>query len=158
VITEVNGIAMKVHSEIVNTIGLMKPGTSVALTIYRDGKKRSQTVTVGQHPEDGAQGKPDQSPKSQGDKNAVFGMTVSNLSEAQSNEYGLESRAGALVVNIEADGPADRAGLRAGDLILKVDNKKVANAAEFYRLIKGKSKSLIWIERAGQFYFVQLKS
>ncbi len=159
VITEVNGTVMKVHSEIVNTIGLMKPGTSVALTIYRDGKRRAQTVTVGQHPEDGAQGKPDQQgPKGQSDKNAVFGMTVSNLTEAQSNEYGLESRAGALIVNIEPDGPADRAGLRAGDLILKVDNKKVANAAEFYRLIKGKPKSLIWIERAGQFYFVQLKS
>lgn len=158
VITEVNGVNMKVHSEIVNTIGLMKPGTKVQLTIYRDGKKRAESVTIGQHPEDIAQGKADQGPKGSSDKNQVFGMTVSNFSEELGNQYNLESKSGALITNVEPDGAADRAGLRAGDLILKVDNKKVQNAGDFYRMIKGKPKSLIWIERAGQFYFVQLKA
>mgnify|MGYP001618049402 CR=1 FL=1 len=31
---------MKVHSEVVNSVGLMKPGSAVELTYYRDGKKQ----------------------------------------------------------------------------------------------------------------------
>ena len=60
--------------------------------------------------------------------------------------------------SVEPDSTGDRAGLRAGDLILKIDGKKVGNVEEFKKLVKGKSKLLVWIERAGEFFFVQLRS
>ena len=55
------------------------------------------------------------------------------------------------------DGPADRAGLKEGDAILKVDGKTVASAGDFERLVKGKSRVLVYIERAGEYYFQRLR-
>lgn len=156
VISEVNGQAMKVHSEIVNTIGLMKPGTSISLTLYRDGKKRSVNVTVGEHPEDRESGK---SPaKAQAEtKELPFGVIAANLSKELAERYGLESKAGAVITSVTPDGPADRAGLREGDAILKVDGKPVGNSDDFQRLVKGKTRVLVYIERAGEYHFQRLR-
>jgi len=39
------------------------------------------------------------------------------------------------------DGPARDAGLRPGDVILEVDNKRVSDAQEFFRLLEHSSPS-----------------
>jgi serine protease Do len=44
VVSAVNGTDMKTSSEIVNTIGLMKPGSTVELAVWRDGKRRNVKV------------------------------------------------------------------------------------------------------------------
>ena len=156
VITEVNGTPMKIHSEIVNTIGLMKPGTKVDLSVYREGKKRVLSVNVGQHPEDTNQGK-NLSQKDQPGKKLVLGMALTNWTEDLAAQYSLESRYGVIITHVEPASPADRAGLRPGDLILKVDNRKVNQVSDFNKLTERREKTLVWIERAGQFYFVSLK-
>ena len=157
VVTEVYGTAMKVHSEIVNTIGLLKPGSKIALTLYRDGSKKSVNVTVGEHPDDESADDTKAS-KSQGtEKPMPFGMSLSAWSKQAAARYNLESKAGAIITSVEPNDTADRAGLRPGDLILKVDNRKITSPEDFQKAVKGKAKILVWIERGGEFYFVQLK-
>lgn len=156
VVSEVNGTPMKMHSEIVNTIGLLKPGTKVALTLYRDGSKKSVTVAVGEHPDDEAEdGKPGKAQAA--DKAMPFGMSLSGWSKQAAARYNLESTFGAIVTSVEPNDAADRAGIRSGDLILKVDNRKITSPEDFQKAAKGKSKVLVWIERSGEFYFVQLR-
>jgi len=155
VITEVNGTAMKESSAIVNTIGLMKPGTAVALKTFRDGKGRSVNVTIGQHPDDESEPAPKVS--SAKDKDLPYGMLLVNLTKPLKAKHSLESDAGALVTEVESGSIAERSGMKSGDLILKVDGKKVDGVAAFKGLVKGKSRALVWIERAGEFYFVQIK-
>jgi serine protease Do len=158
VITDVNGQRMKEHSAIVNTIGLMKPGTKVELKYYRDGKQKVANVTIDQHPDD-AKGAVAVKGGGSGDVEADgFGMAVAPLSSGLRAQYRLESKSGVVVTDIQGDSPADRSGLRPGDCILKVDGKKVETADDFKRLTKGKSRVLVWIERAGEFYFVTLRA
>ncbi len=161
VITEVNGTAMKVHSEIVNAIGLMKPGTEVTLALYRDGKKKAVQVTIAEHPEDeGEDGQGgSKAPKSDDaiDRDVPFGMAFKTWSKALQSRYGFESKSGVVVTNVEADGPADRAGLKPGDVILKLDGKKLDSVDQLKKLAKGKTRLLVWIERAGEYYFVTLR-
>jgi serine protease Do len=160
VISEVNGTLMKQHSEIVNAIGLMKPGTTVGLTLYRDGKKKLVKVTIAEHPED-----EDEDGKAPGkvpledpmDKDLPFGMALKGWSKQLQSRFGFESKTGVVVTNVEPDGPADRAGLKPGDVILKVDGKKIDGLGQLKKLAKGKSRLLVWIERAGEYYFVTLR-
>lgn len=157
VITEVNGQVMKEHSAIVNAIGLMKPGSKVQLKYYRDGKSKVTSVTIDKHPDD--ERIDDQRGSGRGDsKDMPFGMGVTNLTNNLRSQYRLESKVGAVVTDVQTDSAADRAGLRPGDCILKVDGKKIENADQFKKAIKGKNRLLVWIERSGEFYFVTLRN
>jgi serine protease Do len=155
VVTSVNGSDMKGSSEIVNTIGLMKPGTSVDLAVWREGKKRNVKLTIGQHPDDESGGA--KTAQVEKDKELQFGMTIASWSKDLQSRYNFESKAGAVVTQVERDGAAERSGLRPGDIILKADGKKVDNAETFKKLTRGKTKVLVWIERATEYYFVQLR-
>lgn len=158
VIAEVNGTPMKVHSEIVNAIGLMKPGSNVDLTLYREGKKTTMRVAIGEHPEDrGSQVASTSGKNEVPGKELPFGVVVANWTKSLAERFGIESKAGIIVTDVTSDGPADRAGLKAGDLILKVDGKKVGSTDDFQKASKGKSRILVYIERAGEFYFQHLR-
>ncbi|MBX3002618.1 MAG: trypsin-like peptidase domain-containing protein [Anaerolineales bacterium] len=56
--------------------------------------------------------------------------STSNLSLAAARELGLEDTNGALVANVVAGGPSDKAGLRQGDMIVAIDGRHVKNFDE----------------------------
>jgi S1-C subfamily serine protease len=61
---------------------------------------------------------------------------------------------GALVDNVLADGPADRAGLTPGDIIVKIDGKRVATPSGVARVIlqkkPGDTVKIEWVDRSGR--------
>lgn len=155
VVSAVNGTDMKSSSEIVNTIGLMKPGSTVEMAVWRDGKRKNVKVNIGQHPDDETAG--GKTAAAQPDKELPFGMSIVNWNKDLAEKFGFESKQGAVVTQVEPDGAAERSGIKAGDVILKVDGKKIDGVEAFKKLSKGKAKILVWIERATEFYFVQLR-
>jgi serine protease Do len=50
-----------------------------------------------------------------------LGVVIQNISEDLQNYFTLDSRNGALVSNLQIDGPADVGGIKAGDVILSID-------------------------------------
>lgn len=157
VISEVNNVVMKSNSEVVNAIGLMKPGTTVAMALYRDGKKRSVNVTVGEHPEDQeAKNTQQQKPQIAG-KDSPYGLGLAAWSKSLAGRYNIESKGGVIVTGVAPDSPADRGGLNEGDAILKVDGKAISSVDEFQKLAKGKGRILVYIERKGEYYFQRLR-
>jgi serine protease Do len=157
VITAVNGKEMALSSEIVNTIGLARPGTTLTLTVYRDGKARQLKTTIDQHPEDAQNGQR-QAAAAKVDKDAPFGLRVTANTPNLRKTYRLESKTGAVISDVGDDSPADRAGLRPGDVILKVDGRPIGSVADFNKLVRGKSRVMVWLEREGEFHFQVLKN
>ena len=63
-----------------------------------------------------------------------FGLTLSNLTPAVARRLQLPSgKSGALISDIDPDGPAAQSGVRPGDVILQVNRKPVSNAADAAR-------------------------
>ena len=63
-------------------------------------------------------------------------MTLSNATDELARRFNLgDDRPGALVTHVKHGSPADKAGLRPGDLITKIDDKAVKAASEATELL-----------------------
>jgi serine protease Do len=62
---------------------------------------------------------------------AYVGMDLGVLADDQANAAGVAKKAGVLVVGLEAGGPADKSGIRKGDIILTVENYPVMNPQDY---------------------------
>jgi serine protease Do len=81
-----------------------------------------------------------------------IGVQIAPVTKEVAESIGLGKPAGALVQNAEAGGPADKAGLEAGDIILKVDGKAVEKSVDLPRIIgntKPGSKITLQVWRRG---------
>ncbi len=54
-----------------------------------------------------------------------LGISFQDLTPSLANSFGLKSPIGALVSNIMPDSPAEKAGFKSGDIILKFNNKNI---------------------------------
>ncbi len=144
VITKLNGEPVDKTANFRNRIALTRPGTSVQLTVLRDGKERTIKVKIGAMETDD-QGQPIESGKV-----AKLGLSLQDLTPELAERFGYEGANGVLISAVETDSLAARAGLRSGDLIEEVDRKPVTNLAQVQELIKeSRKKSLLLLVRQG---------
>jgi len=77
-----------------------------------------------------------------------MGISISDVTPNLSDVY--THKNGALVLDIESSSPADKAGLKRGDLIYKIDDHQIEDATDLKRVIgsyKPKQKVKIYYER-----------
>lgn len=107
----------------------LQPGTSVNLVLIRKGESRTLTVTVGEmKPEQLAEGDDD------GVQKGRMGLAVRPLDRDEQRQAGVS---GGLLVEKVA-GPAARAGIQAGDVVLSINGMPV-NSAEQLSSLAAKS-------------------
>lgn len=66
---------------------------------------------------------------------ARMGVTIQDVTEELAKGFGLSKPGGALVNAVENDGPADKGGIRAGDIILKFNGQAVSSSSDLPRLV-----------------------
>ncbi len=67
-----------------------------------------------------------------------LGVSIQNLNEDLRDYFGLKEEKGVIVVKVFSDSPAEKAGLKEGDLILEVDGEKIEKSSELVRLVSEK--------------------
>ena len=81
-----------------------------------------------------------------------IGVVIQEVSKELAESFGLPRPAGALVNAVEKGGPAEKAGVETGDIILKFDGKAVPNSSELPRIVgntKPGNKASIELWRKG---------
>ena len=68
-------------------------------------------------------------------RHARLGVTVQEVNQALADSFKLERPEGALVSGIEPDGPAAKAGLKSGDVILSFNGQPIVGSADLPALI-----------------------
>ena len=83
-----------------------------------------------------------------------IGVTIAPVTKEVAESIGLGKPAGALVRGAESGGPADKAGIEAGDIITKVDGKVIDKSGDLPRLVgatKPGSKTVLQVFRRGAY-------
>ena len=61
---------------------------------------------------------------------AKLGVTVQEVNQGFADSFGLPTPEGALVSNVERGSPADKAGLKSGDVIRKINGQKIIGSGD----------------------------
>jgi serine protease Do len=64
-----------------------------------------------------------------------IGVVIQEVTKEFADSFGLAKAQGALVASVEKGSPADKAGIEAGDVILKFDGKTVNQSGELQRFV-----------------------
>ena len=89
-----------------------------------------------------------------------IGIMIQEVTKELAESFGLSGNNGALVVSVEKGGPADQAGVKARDIILKFDEKEVVMSADLPRIVgntKHGSKVSMHIWRDGSFKTIKIE-
>jgi serine protease Do len=160
VITSFNGVAVELSAELPPLVGAARVGSDIPVDVIRNGRRMSLKVPLGELPpaEQLALSGAESNAMPKNSKDDRLGLVVSDLNEQQRQEAEVEQD-GVLVTQV-AEGPALKAGITPGDIILLVDNQRVASASELAKLVDGLpgGKSVpVLVQRRGGPLFLALK-
>ncbi|MBP1859827.1 Do family serine endopeptidase [Rhizobium herbae] len=158
VITAVDGDTIKGPRELARKIGAMRPGTSVDVALWRDGKAESVKLEVGTLPaetKDASAGADQQQQEEEQPSSekalADLGVTVTPSDDGN----------GVMISSVDADSDASDRGLKEGQKIVSVNNQQVKSADDILKVIEaakkdGRTKALFQIEADNASRFVAL--
>jgi len=66
---------------------------------------------------------------------AKLGVTVQEVNQSFADSFNLATPEGALVSNVEKGGPADKAGLKAGDVIRMLNGQKIVSSGDLPAIV-----------------------
>ncbi len=150
IIVKVDGKAVEKSVDLPRIIGAAKPGSRTTLQLFRRGATKDVNVVVAEFEADRPVRRAQTEPGSSAPPaKTALGLSVSDLSEAQRRD--LKIRNGVRVDAVE--GPAAKAGLREGDVILALQNTEVADVKQFMSLAARveKERAVSVMVRRGEF-------
>lgn len=151
VILKYDGKTVASSAELPRLVAATQPGSTVKVEVWHKGKTRDLSVTVGEMSADSVATRGGAT----GSSNRL-GLTLSNLNAEQRRQLGVKY--GVLVQNVQ--GPAARAGITGGDVILAVKNTPVSNVAQFENLLSGYHSgqtAALLVKRGDNSLYVPLK-
>jgi len=139
IITAINGKPVKDSAALRNTIGLLRIGDRVDISLLRDGKPRRITAMINERDAEAEA-------KSSG---LHPGLEGAELADAQGG--------GVLIRSVAEGSPAAQRGLRANDVILAVGRTRVANLADFQRATAGAAAFVVQIRRGNAMLVIPIR-
>ncbi|MBW1896236.1 MAG: DegQ family serine endoprotease [Deltaproteobacteria bacterium] len=131
VIIGVDGDKIEDSRDLSQRIARVSVGKTTTLKVIRNGKERTFKIKIAKRTEEKetrASGKPVEK--------AELGMTVSTLTGELARRFDISEDQGVVVVGVEQDGPADKADIELGDLILEIDHKPIKYMEDYQSQIK----------------------
>ncbi|MCZ7560190.1 MAG: Do family serine endopeptidase [Burkholderiaceae bacterium] len=142
VVLALDGERIERSGDLAAIVGRSKPGDRVTLDVVRQGKRESLTAVLAELPTS-TEIVPPQSPDR---SERRLGVAVRPLA-AQERQA---TRLNAGLVVEDVSGPAQRAGIEPGDVILSVNGKPVATVEQLRGLVNGDARQLALLVQRGE--------
>lgn len=130
IIISVDGQTVASGRELANIVANTPVGQKTKVRLIRDGKKKTIVVKVAKQADDKVQ------MASNDSSHDELGLEVTELTTERARQFGLdEDDSGVLVIEVERNSKADKAGVSIGDIIKGINRKKVKNVEDYQRLM-----------------------
>ena len=151
VILEIDGKKVKDDRELGLIVAKLRVGSKVNVKIFRNGKEITLPIVIAERKD----------PKEQSSQAAEqFGMKVQEVTPQIAKVLGLQEKTGVIITDVKAGGPAEDAGLKPRDIILKVNDIEISGLKEYQDALTSGEKGdalLMLIRRGKDNFFVTLK-
>ena len=158
VIRSINGKIIEDANDLRNTVAALRPSENADFEILRDGKTLKLKVNIALRDENSLAGV---MPDSKSDKKSSvneWGIQASELTKEQKKAAGLaESSGGVFVTSVTEKSPAEKAGIRKGDIILVANHKSIASLKDFNSAFGDAKAILLLIRRSGSQSYIVLE-
>lgn len=157
VVTTFNSQVIRDARDLATQVAGVKAGDSAKLGIWRDGKEKTLSVTVGAQPADQT------ALNETADEEGKVGLALAPLTPELRNRLGLETGAkGVVVAEVASDSKAEDSGVQPGDIIVDVAGRKVSSPAQAVEAIKTaqhehKEAVTLLVMRNGTTYYLALQ-
>jgi serine protease Do len=150
VVLEVNGETVERSGMLSSLIGLSTPGEKVRLKVWRDKAARDIEVKLGSADTKTAMAEEEGA----GAQGGSLGLALRPLTRNERQQAQVEG--GLLIEGVS--GPAARAGVSSGDVLLAINGQPVQTADQVREVMKGKPKNVaLLVQRDGETIFVPMK-
>jgi len=134
VVLEWNGEAIEDPNELPRLVAASRPGSLAHMAIWREGKRQTLELRVGEIP---AEPVAEKRPAAAKEEHARLGVAVRELTVAERKALGVDY--GLLVLDV-ASRPGPGSNILAGDVIVGVNQKRFSSRQEFESLIAAQKK------------------
>ena len=146
IITAMNGTPVKDGDDLVARVADTPIGTSVSLTVDRDGKTMDFKVTIMDRAEvwaevlkddprfENSRPDPDDPGKPETTQQYKFGMKLHALTDAERTAMGLEGKGGLVIRSVDPGSFAEDIGLFEKDVILAINRKPVSTVEDVVKI------------------------
>jgi serine protease Do len=158
VIVEFEGKPVTSPKQLTEMVADTPVGTVAKVKYVRDGRVETASIKLGERPSTSGDSEPGDKddPEEDGGK---LGISISPVTPEVARELKLKVLGGVAVTNVQADSPAEEAGLQRGDVIHRVNRTPVTTRQDYFRALaalKGDKEVTLQVERGSQLRYVSL--
>jgi len=150
VIVSYNGKDVVEENDFRMDVANTKPGTTVPIKVYREGKTLDMKIEIGERPEQVVVAQDDAAEES-----AWLGLHVDDATKREySRRYSVErGQRGVVVLDVDPGSPAEEAGIREGDIITEVYTQEVAGLEDYVSVaekLKDRKAAIAFLVKRGR--------
>ena len=138
------------QDDLLDFIDEKKAGDLVAIELFRDGKNMTVNVELGKRQRSRGIFSYDSRGKNRGNVRFVpgrgkvrhfgfssgyVGVSLSTLSEQLADYFGVKGDNGVLISEVSEDSPAEKAGLKAGDVIIAIGDEEISDYSDVKEIV-----------------------
>ena len=148
VIVKVDGKDIESVNDLRNAIGLKRSGERVKIAIIRNNREILKNAKLGEMAVE-------QTVQADEINSLLAGAELSDYVEESDSMFGQSK--GVIILSIEPNSNADRARLKAGDIIWAVGNMEVENLEEFKSVTQDRDILILRVKRNGRQLIIQMR-
>lgn len=141
VIVKFDGRRVRNTRDLTRAVGRSAPSSKVKMEIMRAGRKMKLTLRVGEKQQSSYSFRNRSRRRAprvfsfRGSRRPWLGVQMANLNKDLARYFDADEQAGVLILSVAKDSPAEKAELKAGDIILKIDGENIADTDDLSAVI-----------------------